>query len=58
MARMIVHDLRRQMVHDLPEAVHAVAGEARRDGLDHPVIGRLAEKLSARAKRCVRLLSD
>ena len=48
----------REMAHDLPEAVQAVAGEARRDGLDHPVIGRLAEILRARAERCVGLLSD
>ena len=48
----------REMAHDLPQAVHAVADAARRDGLDHPVIGRLADMLSARAERCVRLLSD
>ena len=48
----------REMAHDLPRAVHAVADEARRDGLDHPVIGRLADTLSARAERCARVLSD
>ena len=47
----------REMAHDMPGTVHAVADEARRDGLDHPVIGRLADMLSARAERCVRLLS-
>ena len=47
----------REMAHGLPDAVHAVAGEARRDGLDHPVIDRLAELLSARTERCARLLS-
>ena len=52
-----VLDACREMAHDLPEAVHAVADEARRDGLDHPVIGRLAEVLSVRAERCARLLS-
>lgn len=38
-------------------AVHEVADEARRGGLDHPVIGRLADRLSARAERCARLLT-
>ena len=47
----------RAMAHDLPEAVHAVASRVRRDGLDHPVIGLLADTLSARAERCARLLS-
>lgn len=47
----------REMALDLPQAVHAVADAARRDGLDHPVVGRLADTLSARADRCVRLLS-
>lgn len=45
-----------EMAHGLPEAVHAVADEARRAGLVHPVIGRLADTLSTRAERCVRLL--
>ena len=47
----------REMAQGLPEAVHAVAEEARRAGLDHRVIGRLADTLSTRAERCVRLLS-
>lgn len=47
----------REMAHELPQAVHAVADAARRDGLDHPVVGRLADTLSARAERCARLLS-
>ena len=46
----------REMAHGLPEAVHAVADETRRAGLVHPVIGRLADTLSTRAERCVRLL--
>ena len=47
----------RAMAHDLPGAVHAVADRVRRDGLDHPVIGLLADTLSARAERCAQLLS-
>ena len=48
----------RDTAHDLPKAVHEVAGEARQGGLDHPVIGRLADRLSARSERCACLLSD
>ena len=48
----------REMAHDLPSAVHAVAEQARRGGLDHPVIDRLEDVLAARAERCAHLLAD
>jgi serine/threonine-protein kinase HipA len=46
------------MAGALPKAIHGVAEQARGDGLDHPVISRMVDILSARAERCARLLSD
>ncbi|WP_337875576.1 type II toxin-antitoxin system HipA family toxin [Elioraea sp.] len=46
------------MAGALPKAIHWVAEQARGDGLDHPVISRMVDILSARAERCARLLSD
>ncbi|TSJ64146.1 type II toxin-antitoxin system HipA family toxin [Starkeya sp. 3C] len=48
----------RAMASALPAAIHAVADQARSEGLDHPVIPRMVDILSARAERCARLFPD
>jgi serine/threonine-protein kinase HipA len=45
------------MARALPQAIRDVAGDARTEGLDHPVIPRMVEILSERAERCLRLHS-
>ena len=42
----------RDLAGALPAALHEVADQARSEGLDHPVIPRMVEILSARADRC------
>ncbi|MET4278489.1 MULTISPECIES: type II toxin-antitoxin system HipA family toxin [unclassified Bradyrhizobium] len=44
------------MAEQLPDIVAAVREQARKDGLDNAIIGRLAEHLIARAGQCRRLL--
>ncbi|WP_456769711.1 HipA domain-containing protein [Bradyrhizobium sp. USDA 3650] len=44
------------MAEQLPDIVAAVRKQARKDGLDNAIIGRLAEHLIARAGECRRLL--
>lgn len=46
-----------EMTRSLPPAIHDVAADARKSGLDHRVIARMIEILSERAERCMRLLS-
>lgn len=41
----------RRMAERLPEALFSVSRAMNDDGLDHPVVGRLVEKLSRRAER-------
>ncbi len=52
-----VLDACREMATALPGKLLDVAGRAREDGLDHPVVGRLLGVLSERAVRCGRGLS-
>jgi len=47
----------RSMAAAMPDALHAAARQARGDGVDHPVVGRLVALLSARADRCLRTLA-
>ncbi|MET4261509.1 hypothetical protein ABIC09_006477 [Bradyrhizobium sp. S3.12.5] len=44
------------MAEQLPDIVAAVRKQARKDGLDNAIVGRLAEHLIARAKQCRRQL--
>ncbi|MET4261430.1 serine/threonine-protein kinase HipA [Bradyrhizobium sp. S3.12.5] len=44
------------MAEQLPDIVAAVREQAQKDGLDNAIVGRLAERLIARAKQCRRLL--
>ncbi|UFW71256.1 MULTISPECIES: type II toxin-antitoxin system HipA family toxin [unclassified Bradyrhizobium] len=46
------------MAEQLPDIVAAVRKQARKDGLDNAIIGRLAEHLIARAGQCRRLLGE
>lgn len=48
----------RDLAGALPVVLHAVADQARSEGLDHPVIPRMVEILSTRAERCARLFPD
>jgi serine/threonine-protein kinase HipA len=47
----------RDMALALPQAVHGIAEQARKEGLDHPVVSRMVKALSERAERCARLFS-
>lgn len=51
-----VLDVVRTTAGALPDALQATVEEARADGLDHPIVGRLSDILSARAYRCARVL--
>lgn len=42
----------------LPKKVAAVRAQAAEEGLDHPILDRLAKVLPERARRCVRLLGS
>lgn len=53
-----VLDAARAMASALPAAIHAVADQARSEGLDHPVIPRMVDILGVRAERCARLFPD
>ncbi|WP_354132942.1 HipA domain-containing protein [Bradyrhizobium sp. RT9a] len=44
------------MAEQLPDIVAALRKQARKDGLDNAIVGRLAEHLIARAKQCRRQL--
>ncbi|MET4046235.1 serine/threonine protein kinase HipA of HipAB toxin-antitoxin module [Bradyrhizobium sp. RT6a] len=44
------------MAEQLPDIVAALRKQARKDGLDNAIVGRLAELLIARAKQCRRQL--
>lgn len=44
----------REMAETLPAKLSEVADRAMADGLDHPIIGRMVESISARAKHCAR----
>lgn len=46
-----------ELTQALPTAIHRIAAQARSEGLDHSVIPRMVDILSARAERCARLLS-
>ena len=48
----------RDLAGTLPAALHAVADQARSEGLDHPVIPRVVEILGSRAERCARFFPD
>jgi serine/threonine-protein kinase HipA len=45
------------LAEQLPDVVSSVQAQARKDGLDNAIVGRLAEHLIARAQKCHRLLS-
>ncbi len=45
-----------QMAAQLPDLVTAIQAQAKKDGLDNAIIGRLATQLIARAKECERVL--
>ena len=45
-----------QMAEQLPDFVTAVQAQAKKDGLDNAIIGRLTTQLIARAKECERAL--
>ena len=45
------------LAEQLPDVVSSVQAQARKDGLNNAIVGRLAEHLIARAKKCHRLLS-
>lgn len=45
----------RDMAHSFPQAIHGIAEQARKEGLDHPVVPRMVKALSERAGRCARL---
>ena len=46
----------RTMAETLPGALAEIVGEARADGLEHPILGRMIEVLGARSERCARVL--
>lgn len=48
----------RTMAVQMPDAVSDAQKRARTEGLDHKIIGRLAERLTARAKACGTLLQQ
>jgi len=52
-----VLDAGRDMAARIPDALRQVADQARVAGINHPIIARLVELLSARAERCARLLA-
>lgn len=47
----------RDMALALPRAIHGIAEQTRKEGLDHPVVSRMVKALSERAERCARLFS-
>ncbi|MGA2993090.1 type II toxin-antitoxin system HipA family toxin [Bradyrhizobium sp.] len=47
-----------QMAEQLPDFVTAVQMQAKKDGLDNAIIGRLATQLIVRAKDCARRLKE
>jgi serine/threonine-protein kinase HipA len=47
-----------QMARQLPDSVSSIAARAKKEGLDHIIVGRLAASLIARAQDCERLLSE
>jgi serine/threonine-protein kinase HipA len=47
-----------RMAEQLPDFVAVVQAQAKKDGLDHVIIGRLAKQLIARAKDCARRLKE
>ena len=51
-----VLDLGRTMAETLPGAFAEIVGEARTDGLEHPILERMIDVLSARSKHCARVL--
>ena len=51
-----VLDLGRTMAETLPGAFAEIVGEARTDGLEHPIVERMIDALSARSKHCARVL--
>ncbi len=52
-----VLDAGRDMAARIPDALQQVVAQARIEGVNHPVVARLVELLSARAERCARLLA-
>jgi serine/threonine-protein kinase HipA len=46
----------RDLAVNLLDLLPAIAKDAKKDGLDHPLIKKLAGKLEARARHCLRLL--
>ena len=51
-----VLDMGKTMADTLPAALAETVGEARTNGLDHPIIAQLIDVLSARSKQCARIL--
>ena len=47
----------RTIAETLPVALARTVDAARRNGLDHPILQRLVEKLNARSQRCARILA-
>lgn len=45
------------MAAAMPEAVAETKAAVEADGLKHPIVGQLAERLTARARHCLQLLS-
>ena len=48
----------RTMAETLPGAFAEIVGEARADGLEHPILERMIEVLGARSERCARVLES
>jgi serine/threonine-protein kinase HipA len=53
-----VRDRLIQMAEQLPDLVTEVHAQAQKDGLDNATVGRLAKNVIARAKDCLRRLSE
>jgi serine/threonine-protein kinase HipA len=47
----------RDMAARIPDVLAQVTAQARAEGVNHPIVMRLADLLSARAERCARLLA-
>lgn len=53
----MLHDRLLTMAKRLPDEANAAHGQAKKDGLDNPIIDHLVEALTNRAAYCVRILS-
>lgn len=49
-----LHQRIRELANDLPDALDSIRQAAEADGLDHPLIERLSNMLTARAQQCAK----